>query len=359
MTVADDADRDASGIDPWASVIGQPRAVEAMRRAATSPVHAFLLVGPKGSGKRALARAFAAAVLGDGQDDVARHVDLAMRDIHPDLTVVERVGASISADQADEIIVRANRTPVEGHRKVLVLDEFHLVADRVGPKLLKTIEEPPEGTYFVILAEEIPPGLVTVASRCVRVDLDALSDTAITQLLVEEGVATDVAERAALASGGDLHRARVLVTDERLELRRRAWSEVPGRLDGSGAAAVVAVDELLATIEDAMAPLVTRQETELAKLDERVSKTGERGSGRKEMGERHKREQRRYRADELRFGLMTLSRSYREKLVSSSRPGGATEAIGLIAATSASLKRNPNERLQLVALFVALGELDA
>jgi len=54
----------------WDDVIGQAVAVDALQRAARSPVHAYLLLGPPGSGKRALARAFAAAVLGDGPRDV-------------------------------------------------------------------------------------------------------------------------------------------------------------------------------------------------------------------------------------------------------------------------------------------------
>lgn len=346
------------GEDVWASVIGQPAAVAVMRSAVKSPVHAYLLVGPRGSGKRALARAFAAAVLSEGKDDVDRHVELALREHHPDLIVVERIGASISADQADEIVRRANRTAVEGDRKVLVLDEFHLVAERVGPKLLKAIEEPPVGTYFLVLVEHVPPGLVTIASRCTRIDLDPLSDDVIAAQLEHEGVASDVAQRSALASGGDLHRARVLATDERLELRRRGWWDVPDRLDGTGSSAVVVVDELLAMIDDAMAPLIARQGDELVELDDRISRTGERGSGRKDMIERHKREQRRYRADEIRFGLTTLIRRYRQSAVAPDGRASDIDAIEAVGAVSKALDRNPNERLQLVSLMLTLGNLD-
>ena len=50
-------------IDPWAEIVGQTFAVDQLKAAAKSPVHAYLLVGPRGSGKRSLARAFAAALL--------------------------------------------------------------------------------------------------------------------------------------------------------------------------------------------------------------------------------------------------------------------------------------------------------
>jgi DNA polymerase-3 subunit delta' len=239
----------------------------------------------------------------------------------------------------------------------LVLDEFHLVTAVVVPKLLKTIEEPPASTYFVVLAEEVTPDLVTLASRCVRIDVGPVPTDAIVERLVQEGVDDEHARRAADAASGDLRRARVLAADERLELRRQAWHEVADRLDGTGAAAVQAVDDLLAMIDDAMAPLVARHETELAELEERVAQVGERGSGRKELVERQNREQRRYRADELRFGLTTLARRCRDELATSARPANVIDALAAIQRVSEGLIRNPNERLQLQALFVEIGAL--
>jgi DNA polymerase-3 subunit delta' len=343
--------------DVWADVVGQPRALAEMQAAARSPVHAYLLVGPRGSGKRALARAFAAALLSEGQADPGRHAALALAEEHPDLLVVQRVGASISAEQADQIIERASRTPVEGDRKVLVLDEFHLVAAGVAPKLLKTIEEPPDGTVFVVLAEEVTRDLVTVASRCVRIDLGPVDNEAIVARLVAEGVAPERATDAAAASVGDLRRARVLATDDRLQLRRAGWLKVADELDGTGATATRLVDDLLGMIDDALGPLRARHAAELAALETRVEQFGERGSGRKELVDRQKREERRYRTDELRFGLLTLARCYRDRMVSDARPARSIEALAAVQATSEGLVRNPNERLQLQALFVRLGEL--
>jgi DNA polymerase-3 subunit delta' len=344
-------------IDVWADVVGQPAAVQQLQAAARAPVHAYLIVGPRGSGKRSLARAFAAALLSEGRPDPDRDARLALAEEHPDLLVVERVGASINVAQADQIIERASRSPVEGARKVLVLDEFHLVTAVVGPKLLKTVEEPPIGTFFVVLVEEVTPDLVTLASRCVRVDVGPVPGEAIVERLVAEGVEAARADQASIAAAGDLRRARVLASDERLELRRRAWHDVPDRLDGTGSTAVQAADDLLAMIDDAMAPLVARHEQELAELEERVAQTGERGSGRKELVERHNREQRRYRSDELRFGLTTLARRHRDELATSARPANAIAALDALQAVGEGLVRNPNERLQLQALFVELGAL--
>jgi DNA polymerase III subunit delta' len=350
---------EAAGVELWGGVVGQPAAVAQLRAAARAPVHAYLLVGPRGSGKRALARAFAAALLSSGRsgEDAVRHAELALAEAHPDLEVVERNAASLSAEQANEVMAHASRSSVEGGPKVLVLDEFHLVTPQVGNKLLKSIEEPPPGTVFVVLADDVTPDLVTIASRCVRVDLGAVPEDAIVERLVADGVTDERAAEAAAVAGGDLARARLLATDDRLALRRQAWHDVPDRLDGSGATAVEAADDLLAMITDAMAPLAAAQAEEAAELEERVKARGERGSGRKQLEDRHKREARRYRSDEVRAGLTELSRRYRDELTTSARPAAGIEGVEAIAELARELVRNPNERLQLVALFLTLGRI--
>ena len=87
-----------------AGLVGQAAAVKALRAAAARPVHAYLLVGPPGTGKLAAAKAFAAMLLcpngGDGSCDTCRRV---AEGTHPDLTVVEREGAALSIDQAREV----------------------------------------------------------------------------------------------------------------------------------------------------------------------------------------------------------------------------------------------------------------
>ena len=117
-------------------------------------------------------------------------------------------------------------------------------------------------------------------------------------------------------------------------------------------------DELLAMITDAMAPLAEAQAAEAAELEERVKARGERGSGRKQLEERHKREARRYRTDEVRAGLTELSRRYRDEMATSARPAAGRSPPSRPSPTLArEMVRNPNERLQLVALFLTLGRL--
>lgn len=348
--------RPEPGADPFAAIVGQARAVAFLRAAVLDPVHAYMLVGPRGSGKRALARSFAAGLLAACSDghELGRTIDLALAEQHPDVLVVEREGAAISVGQAEEIVRQASLSPTESDRKVLVLDEFHLVAPAAAAKLLKTIEEPPAGTFFVVLAEEVTPDLVTIASRCVQVALDSLPADVVADALVDSGVDRERALSAAGLAQGDLGRARLLATDDRLGLRLALWQAVPGRLDGRGSTAITLVDELRATIDDAEAPLRTRQSAEIAELNERIERYGQRGSGAAQLEKRHRREARRLRADELQLGLATIARAYRDEMQVAAMPQASIAAIAAVQAAAEGLIFNPNEELLLLGLLLAL-----
>ena len=348
-------------IDVWADVVGQDEAVAQLRGAVAAPVHAYLFVGPAGSGRRAAARAFAAELLAAGSADEAaadRHRRLALAEQHPDLTVVERKGASIPVGDRDRpeegsarwVVQRAPLSPVEADRSVFVLLDFHLVRD-AAPVLLKTIEEPAPHVVFVVVADEVTPELVTIASRCVQVQFRSIPPELVAERLVADGVDPTLAAEAAGAALGSLERARLLVQDPRLVVRRDAWRAIPDRLDGTGAAAAEVAAELAAAIDDAQAPLDERHAAEVAELAERVQQTGERGSGRRDLEARHRREARRLRTDELRFGFAVLSERYRARLA---EPGDVTPALDALDAlrdASEELVRNPNESLMLQALL--------
>lgn len=343
--------------DLYAGVVGQDRAVSNLRAAARSPVHAYLFVGAAGLGVRSAALAFAADVLcelsGCGACGSCRN---ALAGRHPDLMVVERVGASIRAGEIDEVIRLAVRPPTAGKYKVIVLVDFHLV-DLQYPRLLKTLEEPPASTVFVVLAEQVPPELVTIASRCVEVEFAPLSAEVVSSVLVAEGVPADVAASVAAASGGRIERARLLAADPGFAARQSAWRSVPGRLDGTGAAIASLADELLASVDSVLEPLRARQAAEVAEVDQRIALYGERGSGRRELDERHKREQRRVRADELRFGMASLAMVYRDALLTPSPSigrSGAVTAIRALDKAGEALIRNPNETLLLQGLLATL-----
>jgi len=336
--------------DPFASIVGQPRAVEQLRAASKQPVHAYLFVGPAGSGKRSAARAFAAALLDD---------DRPLQNTHPDVVTVEREGASINVGQAREIGRLAARSPGEGNRKILVLTDFHLV-EEAAPALLKTIEEASASTVFIILADTATRELVTVASRCVRIDFCALPVEVIKATLLAEGIDPQRAKAAAESAFGNMSRARLLAADDAVVARRELWRDIPMRLDGTGAMSAQLSDEVAASLDEAMAPLLEQQAEEEALLKIRAKETGQNAGSAKVVEARQKREQRRLRTDELKAGLATLAQEYGRRLldVSDSESAKAVrDALEAVTWATKALAFNPNEILLLQGLFVRLSQL--
>ena len=344
-------------------IVDQPTAVRQLRAAARMPVHAYLFHGP-GPTTRTAARAFAAALLcpfgGCGQ---CEHCRQALAGIHPDFVVVERTGASLSVEDARRLVGLSQRRPLEASRQVLVVADVHL-AVRSAPALLKTVEEPPASTVFVLLAEHLPPELTTLVSRSVVVRFPPVPAASVARWLEAKGVEPRLAALVAEGSGGDPDRARLLAEDPGYSARHELWRSVPARLDGTGTVSGELARELLAAADSVVEPLRARHARELAALAEEAKAVGERAaSGRKDLADRQAREERRWRTDELRAGLGVLARAYRDRLIDASgsssalgvaegRASGA--AVDLITEAARSLQRNPSETLLLEALFVRL-----
>lgn len=346
---------------PWSGVVGQEAALSRLEAAAESPVHAYLFLGSLGSGSYEAALGFAGLILSGRVTGPAaeRHLRLAVEAKHPDVVIVEAEGATLRVSEADRIIKAGLRSPIESTHKVIVIKRVDAIEEAAVGKLLKVIEEPPPSAVFILLAEEVPPELVTIASRCVRVEFGPLSIERLEAALIERGVEADRALAAATASGGDFARALLLAADDGLADRAALWRSIPDRLDGTGSTVVALVDDVRAGMDRAQEPLEARHETERQQLEERVEHFGERGSGRAEMVAGHKREIRRLRSDELRFGLATLARVFRDRIVAASLSGAAPDpadeaALAAIHTVAENLIRNPNEPLLLQDLFLRM-----
>jgi DNA polymerase III subunit delta' len=340
-------------------IVGQPRAQAMLSSFVDSPVHAYLFVGPAGTGKRAAARAFSAALIcpngGCGRCAVCKAV---LAGQHPDVVVVERQGASISIEEARDIVQQAQLTPRAAERLVLMLTEFHLV-DEAGPALLKTIEEPPDTTVIIVLADVRSRELETIASRCVEVEFVPIDSEAIAETLVQEGVVRDVALAAATGARGSLERARLLVADSGFVEREARWRSIPDRLDGTGAAIAQLAGEIIDAGESLVEVLRAHQEAELEAADNAAKDAGlKRTPNRKAIEDRHRRELRRVRTDELRAGLALLAATFRARLGSDraapSRIAQLTDINKEIEDASSRLRRNVNERLLLESLFLKI-----
>jgi len=200
----------------FAEVVGQDPIVATLRRAVTAGkvAHAYLFVGPRGTGKTSTARILAKAInctnLGaDGEpcDECAACVSI--RDGRA-LDVIEIDAASHGAvEDARDLVMRALTAPAELRRRVYIIDEVHMLSTHAFNALLKLIEEPPDHVVFILATTDTHKVPVTVISRTQRHDFRPLSEATIEaklrRIVVAEGREADdaaLALVARLADGG-------------------------------------------------------------------------------------------------------------------------------------------------------------
>lgn len=246
-------------------VIGHRRVTDLLERERHHPAQSYLFVGPAGVGKATTARIFAAALLcpdGWDHDEPCRSCRRVASGNHPDLVVVEPEGAQMNVDQVRATILASSLTPVEGRRKVFLLDEAGTMTDGAANALLKTLEEPSVSTIFILVAESVDDLPETIASRCRVIPFSRVATEEVSSALVAQGVAGGSAEEAARIAGGRPGIALSVATEPKVAEFRKAWISVPSRVGGGPGSASELAEELLASAEPLLAAIKARQESE-------------------------------------------------------------------------------------------------
>jgi len=275
----------------WDDLVGQGRAVDFLKRAAESGrvSHAYLFVGPPGSGKKTAARAFACALYcqdaGCGACPTCHRI---RRGSHPDVHVVSPEGAATYlVPQVRDVIHDTNLAPIEGPLKVYIIEDADLFNDASANAFLKTLEEPPGDVVVILLAHALDSVLPTIASRCQIVRFRRLDSETAAQLLGERTAAGRTEALAALAAaGGVVSRARDFLASPARRAARgvilRALKDLPVLDDLD---VLEMARELLAAVR---APLDDVRESQAAETLQREEFLGK-GST-KQLEDRHKRE---------------------------------------------------------------------
>ena len=188
-------------------------------------MHAYLLVGPRGSGVEEAARCFAAALITtdtSSTEDDERSWDLVLRGVHPDVVEIDPPATQIRIEDAQAVVEEVSRSPIEGERKVVMLFDAERLRlnEAAANKLLKTLEEPPPRAVIILVTSGADQLLPTIRSRCQRVDFAYLGADAVAAALITDGIPADRADLLARLAGGRIDRARRAQRSDRPSARR-------------------------------------------------------------------------------------------------------------------------------------------
>jgi len=239
----------------WADLVGQSEAVTILRRAVAGGLHAmthaWLVTGPPGSGRSNAARAFAAALqCPDGGCGTCRECRSALSGAHPDVTLVRTEKLSIGVDEVRDLVRKAAMSPTMGRYQVIVIEDADRITTQGADALLKSIEEPPPRTVWILCAPTADDVIVTIRSRCRQVGMRTPADADVVRLLINrDGADPAMAEYAARAAQGHIGRAKALARSEESRAARRTVLQVPSRLADLDAALTIAA-ELVDTATD-------------------------------------------------------------------------------------------------------------
>jgi DNA polymerase-3 subunit delta' len=317
-------------------IIGQDQAVqEVSKNIAASRVgnehgalaHAWLITGAPGSGRSTLALAMAAALTcPNGGCGTCLDCSNAMAGIHVDVEHIVPDGVLYKVDNARELIKRSALAPVSGPWHIFVIEDIDRFRHDAASTLLKSLEEPPPRTIWLLCAPTPEDVYDTIRSRCRALHLNTPTTAEVAeQLISRHRIDPAMAHFVARVSQGHIGRARLLATDEDARLRRNQVISIPGSLKNIGSCIALANSLVDTADKNADAVLEPIREQGLANIKLALGETSDAKLARqldrslakatKDLEEQLKARKRRVKSDEFDRVLIDLTSFYRDVLV--------------------------------------------
>jgi DNA polymerase-3 subunit delta' len=243
---------------PFDQIWGQNTALTVLRTALVKNrlAHAYIFAGPEGIGKRQTALMLAKAMNCQSPPmpgDCCEHCPPCVKinsENHADVMLLEPDGELIKIDQIRDLQKRLRYRPMEGGRRICILDPADSMNEAASNALLKTLEEPPEETHLFLITCRPHRLLPTIQSRCQWVKFKALSSGEIIRILEEKHkVDRDKASFYTSLAAGSAGRA-VAMSDTVDMQTRLEWLRLFGRVAGDPKADIWDICEKMAKEDD-------------------------------------------------------------------------------------------------------------
>lgn len=257
----------------WDELIDQDKAIQVLQQACisaktdqnSSMTHAWLITGPPGSGRSNAAKAFAAALqcdqpytdaqgktqYGCGQCKSCQAVKLGN---HPDVTLMSTEKVIISREEVQELVSIAAQSPIQGKWRVIIIEDADRMMEITSNVLLKSIEEPPAKTVWILCSPTPNDVIVTIRSRCRKLNLNIPSIKSVAKLLQErDGIDEKSAIQAAITAQSHIGMARYLAKNPQARQNRRELISAPVKVRNLADAVFVATDLIELATKDATA----------------------------------------------------------------------------------------------------------
>ena len=246
-------------------VVSQPEAVEQLLGSigqGKDVHHAWLFTGPPGSGRSQLALAFAASLLcADGGCGTCNSCQMIQLSNHPDVQVLNTERVLISIDEVTEFIEKSIQMPAIGKYRIMVIEDADRMSERTSNLLLKSLEEPPKGTIWMICAPSEADLLPTIRSRVRRVQLKVPTVEAVAQLLVEKyRIGLQLAQQSAAQAQSHVGMARRLASNA--GARDRRSQALKAVLSITDIPSAMAVSDTLAKLAESDGAQLTAEQDE-------------------------------------------------------------------------------------------------
>jgi DNA polymerase-3 subunit delta' len=210
------------------SIIGQERAIRLLTRMLQNGrlAHALLFTGIDGIGRQTAAKALAMALncanpVGVSACGVCGSCQKVISGNHPDVIIIRPSGAFIKIDQARALRKHLRFAPLEGGRRVIIVNDAQTMNAEASNAMLKILEEPPNDTHIILTASQTTDLLPTIVSRCQNIHFRPIPVAKIAEVLVaQSNLDEDAATALAILAKGSL--GRVLSADAK---KWMAWRE--------------------------------------------------------------------------------------------------------------------------------------